>query len=142
MFTQVTERPWDTRRSFETKDYFLLLSCLHVPSQNALLYGGQQLSRQKKSLTGKTNHSRQAFRSRQKQIRSRQMQIRSRQKQIAHGKNKFTHRKSKSTQNAIFYSRCQSVLEVLLLLTVGHQFHSPCFPLTLASRITANIVYF
>ena len=34
------------------------------------------------------------------------------------------------------------VLEVLLLFTAGHRYHSPCFPLTLASRVTANIVYF
>ena len=36
-----------------------------------------------------------------------------------------------------FYSGAQSVLEVLLLFTVGHRSHSPCFPLTLSSRVTA-----
>ena len=60
------------------------------------------------------------------------------QKQITHGKNKFTHGKSKSTQNA--YSGGQSVLEVLLLFTAGHRYHSQCFPLTLASRVAANMV--
>ena len=31
---------------------------------------------------------------------------------------------------------------LLVLFTVGHRYHSPCFPLTLASRVTTNIVYF
>ena len=48
--------------------------------------------------------------------------IRSRQKQIAHGKNKSTEWRS--------------------VCSLGHRFHSLCFPLTLASRVTANIVYF
>ena len=52
----------------------------------------------------------------------------------------FAHDKSKSTQNEVFYSGGHSALEFLLFFTAGHRYHSPCFPLTLASRVTANIV--
>ena len=69
--------------------------------------------------------------------------------QIAHGKrNSLTARTNSFTAKAnqlrmrYFYSGGRSVLEVLLLFTAGHRYHSPCFPLTLASRVTANIVYF
>ena len=131
MFTQATERPWAIDYPRPTYIYpmiaistnawsfyyiwhsfgfrnerllnllllllqdFLLLS-LHVRSWNAFNCHGKS-----KSLTGKA--------------------IRSRQKQIAHGKTKFTHGKSKSTKMRYFYSGGQSVLEVLLLFTVGHR---------------------
>ena len=75
---------------------------------------------------------------------------------FAHGKSKIAHGKSKSltaktnsltvkaNQLRMRYFHIGSLpgLEVLLLFTVGHWLHSPCFPLTLASRVTANIIYF
>ena len=75
------------------------------------------------------------------------LHARSRNAFNCHGKSKSLTAKTNSlTAKAnqlrmrYFYSGDQSVLEVLPLLTVGHRYHSPCFTLTLSSRVAANIV--
>ena len=115
-------------RSFETKDYCTFSHCFYRISFCFRVYM-YVLGMHALTVTAKANHSRQ--------------------KEFAHGKSKsLTARtnslKAKANQLRMryFYSGGHSVLEVLLLFTAGHRYHSPCFPLTLASRVIANIVYF
>ena len=121
-------------RSIETKDYwtshcFYRISFCSRVYWNAfiLLYGGPQLSREKQITHGKS------------------ISITAKANSVTAKVNSLTAKANRSRQKQI-NSECDilivKVSQVLLLFTVGHRFHSPCFPSTLASRVTANIIYF
>ena len=102
-------------------------------------------SRWPTTVMAKANHSRRKQITHGKEKRSRQKQIRSRQKKIAHGKSKFTHGKRKSTQCDIFIAEVSLFCFDRSVVTLHRRASdglTSCFSLTLASRVSANVVYF
>ena len=137
--TQYLLKPKRWSRTWTQTNLGRLQRSQHVRSRNVfILYGGPQLSREKQ-----ITHAKNKFSHSKSKFTHGKSNIRSRQKQIAHGTEQIAHGKSRSTQNAIFvivgvsglFSKCCYSSQLLRSLI-----HSPCFPLTLASRVRLELL--